>query len=267
MNISRLRVPSYLFLGFFLLVNHSMIFASVTLIDTRSRFEKLISQHPYLSPSSSLSTPVAYGLGWGTFFLGLAGQLGTASTTRPFGQYGLGFGLGNPNRYLGLTTILTSGGLDEFKRDGNLNFQLSHNFLGTGSAIAVGAQNVSSWGADANNKISSYIVGSQLFTFRGKNSYFANVIATVGGGNTRFVHDLSPTKRDAQAFRPFGSIGVQVLPQASIIAEYVGSGLNAGFSIIPFTKLPLVATIMGLNLNNRGQHIPIAGAVSYVILF
>ncbi|MBA4695799.1 MAG: hypothetical protein H2069_00240 [Legionella sp.] len=245
----------------------SVVFAHPQIIDTRTEFQKLMSQQPYVSPNVSIAIPSAYGIGWGAAFLGAAGQLGTTTSTRPFGQYGVGFGLGDPNKYLGLATALSFGGLDDITRDGNFSFQLAHNFMKTGSAIAIGAQNGLAWGSTANGRLSYYLNASKVFPLDFKNGYAMNIIGTIGVGNARFVRDIGAQPEDYHRLGPFGSVALQLLPQVTVIGEYVGKAFNTGLSVIPFTKIPLVATIATLNLNTSGRHIPIAGGLAYVIFF
>lgn len=238
-----------------------------SIIDTRSLLEQLISARPTASPSSSVSTPVAYGVGWGTLFFGVAGQTGTQFTGRPFGQYAVGFGLGDPDRYVSLTTITSFGGLDEVVRDGNVNFQLSRN-VWEGTAIAIGTENVFPWGADIRNQMNSYIVGSKLFILNPIGEYFLNIVTSLGIGNSRFVHNYETHTNEVHIYRPFASIGIQVLPQAAIMFDYVGLTYNAGISIVPFLSIPLVASLTVADLTNRGgSRIPVAGSLGYSYTF
>src|SRR5437016_699442 len=108
----------YFFNLVFILISFNV---NADVIETRSIFEKLVAVRPLISPGTSIATPIAYGVGFGTIFLGVAGQLGTQYTARPFGEYALGFGLGDAQRYVALTTTASFGGLDEVVRDGNLN--------------------------------------------------------------------------------------------------------------------------------------------------
>lgn len=245
--------------------------ATTTVIDTRSLLEKLMSARPLVSPSSSVATPVAYGVDWGTLILGVAGQTGTQFTGRPFGEYAAGLGLGNADKYVSLTSIVSSGGLDEVVRDGNLNFQLSRNLTPRGTALAVGVENVAPWGADTRNKMNFYVVTSTLFTLHPREDYFLNIVTSVGLGNNRFVHNYqtsSTNEADVHTVRPFASVGIQILPQAALIMDYVGLTINAGMSIVPFQSIPLAASLTALDLTNRGgNHIPLAGSIGYAYTF
>jgi hypothetical protein len=241
---------------------------SSMIIDTRSLFERLIASRPQISPSSSVSTPIAYGISWRTLVFGVTGQNGTQYTHRPFGQYAAGFGLGDPDKFVSLTTILTMGGLDEVNRDGNLNFQVSRNLNNQGTALAVGVENVAPWGADKRNKMNTYLVGTTQYVWQITQRFHVNVVTSLGIGNSRFVHNYEVHQNEVSIFRPFASIGIQLLPQAAVMFDYVGLTYNAGISIVPFLRYPLVMSLTATDLTNRGgSHIPIAGSIGYSYSF
>jgi hypothetical protein len=236
----------------------------VTTIETRSLLEQLVSSRPAIGPSSSVSTPVAYGVGWGTVLLGVAAQDGTQYTHRPFGEYAVGFGLGDPDRFVALTTVVTMGGVDEVVRDGNVNFQISRNLNSNGAALAFGVENVAPWGADKRNKMNVYFVGTRAAVLPVTKIFHMNIITSLGIGNSRFVHNYEVHKDESGIYRPFASIGCQILPQAALIFDYVGLTFNAGISIVPFLKYPLVMSLTAVDLTNRGgSHIPVAGSIGY----
>ena len=240
----------------------------ITTIETRSLLEQLVSSRPSIGPSSSVSTPVAYGVGFGTLLFGVAGQDGTQYTHRPFGEYAVGFGLGDADKYLALTTVVTMGGLDEINRDGNVNFQISRNLNANGAAMAFGVENVAPWGADKRNKMNVYFVGTRSTTLKFTRVFHMNVITSLGIGNSRFVHNYEVHKDETGIYRPFASIGCQILPQAALIFDYVGLTFNAGISIVPFLKYPLVMSLTAVDLTNRGgSHIPVAGSIGYSLNF
>jgi hypothetical protein len=257
------------FLLFFAGLFSATCHADTVVIDTRTLFEKLITSRPLISPNSSVSTPIAYGVGWGNVLLGVSGQNGTQFTHRPFGEYAIGFGVGDPNKFLSLTTIATMGGLDEVVRDGDVNFQLSRNFSSSpGTAFAVGVENVAPWGADKRNKMNVYAVGSKLFTKTFKNSFYLNFVTSFGIGNSRFVHNYEVHANEVDVFRPFASLGIQILPQAALMLDYVGLTYNLGISVVPFLSFPLVASLTATDITNRGgTHIPIAGSIGYSYIF
>lgn len=271
-----LRRRFCVFVSILLLSSHTLAYqlvvkpeTAIDVIDTRSLFEQLITARPRISPSSSVSTPVAYGVGWGTVFAGVTGQTGTQYSERPFGHYALGFGLGDPYRYFSLTSILTTGGLDEVVRDGNLNFQLSRNFSPY-SAIAIGIENVAPWGAEMRNYKSIYVVATTLFSFHPgiHPDYCLNIITSIGVGNSRFVHSYETHTNETKIFRPFANIGIQLLPQLALIADYAGLTYNLGISVVPFLSVPLVASLTASDLNHRGGwRIPIAGSIGYSYTF
>lgn len=235
-------------------------------VDTRSLFEKLVAARPLVSPSNSVTTPTAYGVGFGAIFMGVAVQTGTQYTGRPFGEYALGFGLGD-TKSIAVTSSVTFGGIDEVIRDGNLNFQFSHD-LSDAFSVAVGVENTYPWGADKRNGINSYGVITHSLSYNPYEDYCVAMILTLGIGNNRFVHNYETHSSEGKIFRPFGSVGIQILPQAAFIVDYVGLTYNVGVSIVPFLSVPLVGSLTAIDLTNRGgSRIPIAASIGYAYLF
>ena len=241
-------------------------------IETRSLIERLIATRPQASPGSSISTPTAFGINWRTLVIGVSGQNGTQYTHRPFGQYALGFGLGDADQFVSLTTIATLGGLDEVTRDGNFNLQISHNLTNNDSngltAIALGVENIGPWGADKRNNINAYLVASTVQTLALSKTLRCAINFSFGLGDSRFVHNYEVHKNEVKVWRPFASVGLQVLPQAALMLDYVGLTLNAGMSFVPLPNFPLVMSVSANDLTNRGgSHIPIAGSIGYSYTF
>lgn len=236
-------------------------------IDTRSFFEKLVAVRPLISPGTSIATPIAYGVGFGTLYFGVAGQLGTQYTSRPFGEYAIGFGLGDAQRYVSLTTTISFGGLDEVVRDGNLNFQLSHSFTDA-TSFAIGLENVAPWGADCRNKPNAYAVLSSAFGLSIGDEYTVNFIGSLGVGNNRFVHDYEIHRDESNRIWPFASLGIELLPQLALIADYVGQTYNIGVSIVPIPQWPISMSVSALDLSHQGgNRIPIAASIGYAYIF
>lgn len=250
-----------------LIISLAMTSYAENIIDTRSLFEKLVAVRPLISPGTSIATPIAYGIGFGTIYFGVAGQLGTQYTSRPFGEYALGFGLGDAKRFVALTTTVSFGGLDEVVRDGNLNFQISRS-LNDLTAIALGIENVAPWGADCRNKPNAYAVLSSMFSLFLGEDYAVNFIGSLGIGNNRFVHDYEIHRDESNRFWPFASLGVEVLPQLAMIFDYVGQTYNIGLSVVPFPQLPLSMSLSALDLTHQGgNRIPIAASIGYAYNF
>ncbi len=239
----------------------------VNYYDMTTFWERLEAAQPASSITSSVTTPTAYGMGWRSIALGVSGQDGTQSTRKPFGEYAVGFGLGDPDRLVALTTMMTLGGLNEVVRDGNFNFQLSRNIV-PGMAVAMGIENVAGWGGDKEVQKSKYLVASRSFKLDMFYGRPLGLIGSLGVGNSRFVHDITPTSRDLHRYAPFAGLNIQVLPQASWVMDYVGETLNTGMTVIPFVKLPMVASLTFIDLTHRGgRRIPISGSIGYSITF
>ncbi|WP_373462088.1 MULTISPECIES: hypothetical protein [unclassified Calothrix] len=197
------------------------------------------------SPGSSAGTPSAFGASWGQAFIGGGGFI-------PFdgkadGSLSVGFGLGDAVKSVGLEVdinIYSVGGqkelLGDFGESGGVGFKL-HKFFADGTAVAVAWSNPITWGEGNRAKDTIYGVVTRAFYLQpnSPNKLPLTVSLGVGTGSFRSLGAL----RDRSADNPpnfFGSLGLRVIPEASLVASWTGSALNLGASFAPFQNIPVV---------------------------
>jgi hypothetical protein len=206
------------------------------------------------APGTNTATPLAFGPGLGDFFVGAGYQNETrgvkaadgklSANSRVDGSISAGFGLGDANDGIGLTTIITS--LSTFRSGvGSLlafSFQAFRNITPT-MAVAVGVENAFISGVGKSDGTDSwYGVASKVFRSPSSDVEWLKAITVSGGiGNGRFrtVGDVSNGNKTVNVF---GSVAALVHEQVSIIGDYTGQDINVGLSLVPFKKFPISVT-------------------------
>jgi hypothetical protein len=193
-------------------------------------------------PAGSISVPTGFGVEWGEIFVGAAYQARTRYTSDPDAGLVIGTGIGS-RHLLALEVALTSystvrdGGPGE---TGGLSFKL-HRSLPNDAGIAAGYENARTWGgSDADPTL--FVVASKVVRrTRRPNAWLDAGVLTLGVGNGRFrSEDADMAGRET--LNVFGAVGVRVTELVSVAADWTGQDVNAGFSITPFRRVPLVIT-------------------------
>jgi hypothetical protein len=200
------------------------------------------------APGSSSGTPTAYGAEFGDVFFD-AGYQQRARYTRDLpwrqgsdGWVGLGFGLGNSRRSLGIELAFTSFSTirSGFFRTTSFSFKV-HRALPWNLAVAYGWDDaIHSSGTDGGS--SQYgVLTSYIRTRESSESPFSSVTLSVGVGNSRFLPEQA-FYDGRNGVNAFGSIGVRVFSPISLLADWTGQDLMLGASIVPFARVPLFIT-------------------------
>lgn len=193
-------------------------------------------------PAGSISVPTGFGVEWGEIFVGAAYQARTRYTDDPDAGLVIGTGIGS-RHLLALEAAATSystvrgGGPGE---TGGLSFKL-HRSLPGDAGVAVGYENPWTWGgSDADPTL--YAVASKVVRrTRRPDAWLDAGVLTLGVGNGRFRSEEADLDR-LQTLNVFGAVGVRVTELVSVAADWTGQDVNAGFSITPFRRVPLVIT-------------------------
>jgi len=204
--------------------------------------EPLIIPEPYeaeASPALSIYIPVGYGLdGWSVWGSG-GFQAGVREDTGSVGAGGVGVGLGDAKKYVGLELGYTFVDSDDFG-EGGFSGKL-HRRVGDNASIAFGWNGFANIGRN-DFEHSIYGVGTYIFKLtQSLDSAFSRLALTVGGGNGQFRSNVDRDQFENGA-NIFGNLALRVIRPVSLIAEWTGQDLAVGLSIAPFKNFPLVIT-------------------------
>jgi hypothetical protein len=197
--------------------------------------------HVVSIPAASISSPTAFGAERGQGFVGFAYQARTRFTQLSDGAAVLAGGIGDRQRAvaleLALTTYSTLHGGGPFET-GGVSFKL-HRAVGEHTGVAVGFENALDWGGSDAGR-SPFAVATHVLQLRPDAAQpFSAVTATLGVGAGRFRSE-DDVVADRETVNVFGALGVQVVEQLSVAADWNGQDLFAGVSVSPTRRIPFV---------------------------
>ncbi|HUP91459.1 MAG TPA: hypothetical protein VM074_04365 [Solimonas sp.] len=237
---------------------------------SQAQFDALIAEHlaTASSPGIAFGSPVAFGAGWGEIGFGVGGTtLPKRSRADVDGSFGVVFGLGDPNRYVGLETSVNLISLRRsFGDDGNVGLKL-HTVLPGSAAFAIGVDNIGRWGRAKFGSSSVYAVGTKIFRLAPNSSNVLPLSVNLGIGDNRFS-DLDHPNASV-----FGGLAFFPIRQLSLIADYSERSVNAGVSVAPFSQIPATLTVGATNLTKQdqgtqfGRDTEFTAAVGYSVRF
>ena len=190
-----------------------------------------------ISPSVTIMNPSGYGASWKSAGIGLGFQERVRFRNDADGVFGLGFGLGNPVKNVGLQIGVSFVDLTNPLQDGAVNFKL-HRRLPQDFSIAVGTQGAFTWG-DTDGGSSVYGVFTKRFVLKeDRRKPFSEIYTTlgIGGGQFRSESDID---NGIETVGLFGSVSLRLAQPVSLITEWTGQDMTIGASFVPFRRLPL----------------------------
>ena len=201
----------------------------------------VLDRRPQPIPSSTFITPNAYGADWGDFYFGLAGT--TEDTDDGLdGSASLGMGFGNAVDNVGVELNVGIISIDGFADDGSVGFKVHKIFPRANNlGVAVGWTNALTWGDADKDEDTIYGVATQRFNLRPNKDNPMPLTASLGVGTGAFRSTGAIAAGD-NAPNVFGSVGVRVIPQVSLVSSWSGSALGLAASAAPFGRLPIVFT-------------------------
>jgi len=206
--------------------------------------EDIDTQEPLrASPALSIVIPTAYGAHRNTGFVSATYQERTRYSDVDDGALGIGIGLGDAEKSVGveLSYTLASFGSNRDFGSGGFNAKV-HRRLPQGWAVAAGWNGFLNLGDDNDFENSVYGVVSKIIRTREDiNQPFSRVAITAGIGNGQFRTEEA-VEDDNGTINVFGNVAVRVAEPVSLIAEWTGQDLGVGVSIAPFKNIPLVIT-------------------------
>ena len=217
---------------------------------------------PIAAPGISFGTPTGFGAGWGQTFFGIGGQTLSVGEEDLDGSALAGFGVGDPNRFLGVETAVNVISLQEgFAEDGSFGFKVHRTFSSFRGALAVGVDDTGGWGDAKIQHSSTYAVYTQVIDLNPQAPKRPLSLAfTVGAGNERFA----APEDDVGAL---ASVSLAWHRQASVIADWHGGELHAGVSFVPLYELPVVITAGFINVTERFSDTEFAAGLGYLHRF
>ncbi|AFZ21450.1 hypothetical protein [Allocoleopsis franciscana] len=193
------------------------------------------------SPGISILTPSAYGQSWGSASIGVGLQSRTRFTRTSDGVVGIGLGLGDAQKTVGLDLGLTFVDLiGNTAQDGSVSLKL-HRRLPEDFAVAVGVKNLIRFGATDSGTGYYGVVTKRFILQEDVQQPFSQIFVSAGVGSGQFRSELD-INEDRTSVGVFGSVAVRVAEPISAIAEWSGQDLTLGLSIAPFRDVPLVVT-------------------------
>jgi hypothetical protein len=208
---------------------------------------------PAYSPGSTAGGPSGFGAGFGDAFVGVSGSNRRPRAAEADGAVSMGFGLGDAQKEIGIEVNVSFGSIRRFASNGDVGLKL-HSRLSQDSSIAVGWDSGIRWGNENKTADSTvYGVASQVFELKpndDNNKMPLTLSVGIGGGRFRSFSDI---QNQRNTIGLFGSIGLQVAPQASIVSTWTGQDLNLGISLVPIKTQPFFVTALAANVLGRDQ--------------
>ncbi|MEA5619375.1 hypothetical protein VB711_16220 [Cronbergia sp. UHCC 0137] len=201
------------------------------------------SQKIQAAPSSSAGTPTGYGANWRQAYIGGGGYIPLDDGSSD-GSLALGFGLGDSAKSVGLEVALNINsiggqGNNDFGESGTVGLKL-HKLFQDGTAIAVGWGNPVKWGEADQFDETIYGVVTKSFPLNPSNSDNQLPLTVSVGVGTGSFSSQDARRAGDNTPNVFGSLGLKVSPQASLISSWTGNSLNVGASFVPSQDIPLV---------------------------
>jgi hypothetical protein len=195
------------------------------------------------SPSLSVNIPTAFGADNNTGFISATYQQRTRYANVHDGGVGIGVGLGDAQKAVGVELSYTAasfGGSRDFGA-GGFNAKVHRQFANDW-AVAAGWNGFANVGGFNDFEHSLYGVVSKVIRTRDDiNLPFSRVAVTAGVGNGQFRTEDAVAK-GINNVNVFGNVAVRVAQPVSLIAEWSGQDLGFGLSVAPFKNLPLTIT-------------------------
>lgn len=219
---------------------------------------------PWTIPGVTLMTPTGYVAKWGDIY----GAFSVNDRTR-FGRIAdayamLGFGFGDPAKWLGFELTLGFLNVRKLLNSGKgITIKAGHTFP-DGTSIAIGKIDFLQWPANAADTGSSeYIAISRAFQLDYDPSQpFSLLIINLGLGDGQFKSD-EKFRADIKGVGLFGSLSVRIAEPVNILANW-NHNLHFGASIAPFRKIPFIITLAVMDtLKTQGDGLRYCAAISY----
>lgn len=195
------------------------------------------------SPGLSIAIPTGFGADNNTGFVSATYQQRTRFSNVNDGAIGVGVGLGDARKAVGVELSYTAASFGGSRDFGGGGFNVKvHRQVADDLAVAAG------WNGFVNiggkNDFENSVYGTVTKVFRTRDdikSPFSRVAVTAGIGNGQFRSENAVAKASG-GVNVFGNVAIRVVQPVSLIAEWSGQDLGVGVSFVPFKNIPLVIT-------------------------
>ena len=195
------------------------------------------------SPSLSIVIPTGFGADKNTAFISGTYQERTRYTKDDDGAVGIGIGLGDAQKAVGveLSYTIASFGTNRSFGSGGFNIKVHHQFP-QDWAVAAGWNGILNLGDRNDFEHSIYGTVSKIFRTQADiTKPFSRIAVTAGVGSGQFRTEDAVTTHDHN-INVFGNVAIRIAEPLSLIAEWSGQDLGVGLSIAPFKNIPFVIT-------------------------
>lgn len=224
------------------------------------------------TPNLTIGNPSGYGADANTIYLNADYQNKTRGTNTSDGELGIGVGLGDSVKAVGVDlnyTINSFGSNNNGGKfgEGGLSAKL-HKKLGDDASIAIGWNQFATVGTSDYPSNSYYVSGTKiLVTKEDINQPLSRVAITAGVGGgvfNKYQPDLN-NRQPTSGVSPFASVAIRVTKPLSAIIEYSGESLSAGVSVVPVDNFPLTVTpvVRDITGNNGGARFSVGVSTSF----
>jgi hypothetical protein len=210
---------------------------------------------PYrLRPSLSGGVPTGFVGRWGDYFLsGSAGTPGKLRDGSPDGSLNLGFGLGDPERFLGAEVFWGIGSIRNLNDNGAFGGAVGRILVRRPDLLvgaAGGVVEAFSYGSEANPQpTNGYGALSVALPLRPADPVFQRVAQfTAGGGGGSFAAVNSSFQTSETGV--FGAAGLEVTPNIGVSVGVSSRGTNVNLSWIPLRDWPVFVNVMAADVFN-----------------
>ncbi|HBE20271.1 MAG TPA: hypothetical protein DEG17_07940 [Cyanobacteria bacterium UBA11149] len=220
------------------------------------------------SPSLSIVIPTGFGADSNTAFVSGTYQEQTRYSDKDDGAVGIGIGLGDARKAVGVElsyTIASFGNNRDFG-SGGFNIKLHRQFA-EGLALAVGWNGILNLGDGNDFEHSIYGAVSKIFRTQADITRpFSRVAVTAGIGSGQFRTE-DAVDDDDYNINVFGNVAVRIAEPVSFIAEWSGQDLGVGLSIAPFKNFPFVITPALRDITGAGDEARFVLGTGFAIKF
>jgi hypothetical protein len=208
---------------------------------------------PYvIRPSLGGGMPTGFVSGWGDYFLSAsAGTPGNLRAGVVDGSVNMGFGLGDPEKLLGLELYWGIGSTKNLNANGSFGASLGRLLVNRSDlqvAVAGGVIDAFPYGYEPNPQpLNGYGAVSVALPLRPADPTFTQVVQfTVGGGGSSFAAiDSSYQLTEAGAF---GAVGVELLANLGFSVGVSTRSTNVNLSWVPFRTLPVFVNLLAADV-------------------